>query len=425
MAEHHNHDYEAPDVPLDLGPPRTKALLLGIGGLIAWAALGAINLASYHSGEHGGVRDFFLTYQVGFVFWLSLPVGAMALLCLATLTSASWGLVFRRIFQAATRTLPFTALLFLPIAFSLTLGQESPFWWVNKIEELEWAKGNDAVIHEQGHRQHLYLNETRFLLTAAAVFALYWLINSCLNAWGVKSEDEDDHASWVKMRRLAGPGFILWALTFTVIITDWVMSIEPAWASTMFGVIAAMNCFLTTFTFSALVLYTLIGRNETVLSIIKNKFRIDVGSLVYGFTMIWTYATFSQYMLIWAGNMPEEIIYFKKRLEGGWEFMAYALMLIHWLLPFVILLFREVKTDPKKMKCVSVVLLCICGIDIIWWIVPAYPHTDGWAHVPMAVAAIVGVGGVWSWAFFGQLGKRNLLPKKETEFMATWGEDHS
>src|SRR5439155_8070632 len=119
------------------------------------------------------------------------------------------------------------------------------------------AKGNEPAIKELSHRQSIYLNKTRFLVTAALVFALYYVINSCLNRWGLKSEDERDHASWVKLRRLAGPGFVLWALSFTVIVTDWIMSVEPDWNSTMFPVVAAMDCFLITFAFSALLVYTL------------------------------------------------------------------------------------------------------------------------------------------------------------------------
>jgi len=423
VAEQHHHDYEAPAVPLDLGAMRGRAFLLGIIGLVAWGVLGVVNLPAYGSEGHGGIRDFFLTYQVGFVFWMSVPIGAMALSLLGHLTTASWGLVFRRIFQAATRTLPFLIVLFIPLAVSLFMDGESPFWWVVPAADLDWAKGNPGVIHEQSHRQNLYLNIPRFLITAGIVFAIYLWINSRLNVWGVKSEDEHDHASWVKLRKLAGPGFILWALTFTMIITDWAMSVEPAWASTMFPVIAAMNCFLTTFAFSALMLYTLIGGNPAVLSILKDKFRIDIGSLMFGFTMVWTYATFSQYMLIWAGNLPEEITYYKKRLEGGWQYMAYTLMVVHWFLPFIILLFRQVKTDPRRMQWMSAMLLFICMVDVVWWIVPAYWH-PGWAHVPMAFAAIAGIGGLWTWFFLLQLGKRNLLPKRDTEFLATWGEHH-
>lgn len=423
MAENHNHDYEAPQVPLMLGPLKTRALLFGVVGLVAWAAMGFINLSAYGSGEthtEGGWRTFFLTYLTGYVFWMSVPIGAMALLLLSTLTTASWGLVFRRIFQAATRSLPMMIVLIVPIVISLFQGTESPFWWVVPAADLEWAQGNKHVVAEQATRQRIFLNVPYFFLWVFGIFAAYLWINYCLNSWGQKSEDERDRASWEKLRRLSGPGFIFWALSFTVLITYLAMSIEPAWFSTMFPVVAGMNMFLTTFAFSAFLFYTLIGRNDKVLEIIKPKFRIDIGSLMFGFTMIWAYATFCQYMLIWAGNLPEEIIYYKKRLEGGWVWMAYALMFVHWFLPFVILLFREVKTSPDRMRWVTLMLLTICAVDVIWWIVPAYPH-PGFLHVPMAIAAIVGIGGIWTWFFLGKLGQRNLLPKKDTEFLATWG----
>lgn len=424
MAEHNGHsDYIAPEVPLDLGGIRGRAFLAGLIGLVVWGVCGFINMSAYGSGEHGGTRDFFLTWQIGFVYWMSIPIGAMALSCLGYITTASWGLVFRRIFQAAMRTMPFLLLFFIPVVISLFMKEESPFWWVIPADQVEWAKDNPFVVHEQSHRQSMYLNTTRFIATAVVVFGAYLWTMSCLVRWGLKSEDERDRPSWVKLRNLGGPAFIFWALSFTVLITDYVMSVEPAWASTMFGVIAGMNCFLCTFCFSALMIYTLVGGNPQVMQIIKPKFRIDIGTLIFGFCMIWTYATFSQYMLIWAGNMPEEITYYKKRLEGGWEWAAYALMLIHWFLPFVILLFRPMKTHPVRMQWITIGLLTICALDVIWWILPAYPH-PGWAHFPMAVGAIVGIGGLFTWAFLGQLAKRNILPKKDTEFLATWGEHH-
>ena len=123
--------------------------------------------------------------------------------------------------------------LFLPIVVSLLWGklgfssEESSFWWVTPAQKIEWMQVSEHAVKEQSHRQHLYLNKTRFLLTAVAVFALYYVIINCLNKWGRKSEEERDHASWVKLRRLAGPGFVLWAISFTVIITDWAMSVEP------------------------------------------------------------------------------------------------------------------------------------------------------------------------------------------------------
>lgn len=155
----------------------------------------------------------------------------------------------------------------------------------------------------------------------------------------------------------------------------------------------------------------------------KDKFRIDIGSLTFGFTMIWTYASFCQFMLVWAGNIPEEITYYRRRLNGGWEFMAYSLMIVHWFLPFVLFLFREMKTNPVSMRWLSMMLLAICSVDVIWWIVPSIPHAGElqFFHVPMAFAAIAMIGGIWGLAFLGQLRKANILPKKDTAFLANWG----
>ncbi len=435
MTTDHHHapgDYIAPTIDLNLAGLRRVALLSAIIGAVAFFGFGFANLSAYTAEETGGIRDFFLTYQVGFIFWLSIPVGAMTLLMLAYVTSASWGLVLRRIFQAATRTWPMMAILFCPVAASLfmtfehdaTTHCESPFWWVQDADQIEFAAKNIPVIEEIQHRQSLFLNIPRFLITAAVIFTIYGLMMRGLNKWAPKAEDEGDEESKMKLKTLSAPGILIWAITFTVAVTDWVMSVEPSWFSTMFPVVAGLNCFLTCFAFSVYLFYTLVGKNEVVLDIVKYKFRIDIGSLMLGFTMVWAYASFCQYMLIWAGNLPEEITYYKRRLNGGWEFAAYALMLIHWFLPFIILLFRQVKTSPSSMRLMTLMLLFICMVDVVWWIVPSYSHANGYFHVPMAIAALVGVGGIWGLAFTKQLGKANLFPKRDTEFLATWGAHH-
>ncbi len=431
MSERHNHDsdYTAPTVDVDHGKLRRIALLAAVVGTIAFVALGLVNLTAYgategtheHGQEHGGIRDFFLTYQVGFIYWLSLPVGGMTLLLLSYLTSASWGLVLRRFFQAATRTWPMMAVLFMPVAASLFMGEESSFWWAVEAKDIDFVKDNQVAIEEIAHKQHIYLNWPGFMVRATVVFLVFGLIMRGIRKWSPKAEDEGDEVYKNKLLMLGGPGVVAWALLFTVGITDWVMSVEPTWASTMFPVVAGLNCLLTAFAFCTFLFYTIVGKNQTVLDIVKDKFRIDIGSLTLAFTMIWSYASFCQFMLIWAGNIPEEIGYYKRRLNGGWEYMAYALMIVHWFLPFIILLFREVKTDPQRMRKLTMMLLAICAIDVIWWIVPSYPHVNGYLHVPMAIAAVVGIGGIWGLSFTKELAKSNILPKKDTAFLANWG----
>jgi hypothetical protein len=404
---------------VDFSGLRRVALLSAVIGLGAWLGLGVINLGQ------DGARDFFLTYLVGWVFWLSVPLGSFALLCLGYTTSASWALVVRRIFQASTRTLVPMALLSLPIVVSMFGSETSPYWWTEGNTE-SFAQVTNSVpeaVREQHHRQENYLNWPRFVVMQAAIFGVFYLFIRGINRNAPLSEEEGDVAAWGRIRNLAAPGVVVWALLSTFIATDWIMSVEPSWSSTMFPVVHAMDQFTTAFGFAVFLFYALIGKNETVLTILKPKFRIDIGSLTLGFAMVWAYASFSQYMLIWAGNLPEEIPYYRRRLNGGWEYMAYAMGLFHWLTPFIVLLFREVKLVPSRMQWVTGMLLAVCAVDVIWWIVPTYPH-KGFLHLPMAVAALVGVGGAWGLFFVNELKKRNLLPGKDTQFLATWGHDH-
>ncbi len=429
--------------PADVGPVRRVALLAAAAGGVAYFALGFINLGTAGG---TGVRDFFLAYLVGWVFCLFLPFGSMALLMIGYLTQASWQLILRRSFQAATRTLPVVALLFLPIAVSLfvnvpagegsgtaaTTETASPYWWADKT----WTSGTPAdvgaamgvrpeAVEENQHKIHDYLNPVFVLVRFVLYFVIWGVFVYFLNKWARPAEEADDARAKYNLHAISGPGVIVWALSGTFALTDWVMSVEPSWASSMFPVVFGMNAWICALSLAALTFYALNADKPGVMAIVKDKFRIDTGTMLFGFTMLWAYASFCQYMLIWAGDLPEEIMYYRKRGDHGWEYLAYVLMGFHWLLPFVVFLFREVKTSPTAMKRMAVLLLLVCALDVVWWIVPAIPHPAGWLHVPMAVAAVVGLGGLWGLVYASQLAKRPLLPENsETGFLAAWGHHH-
>jgi hypothetical protein len=432
--------------PLDPAPVQKVALIAAVGGFAAWGVLAAVNFGGEHGSEEKYLpwQDLFTSYLVGWVFWAAIPFGAMALIMIGYLTSASWGVVLRRCFQAATRTLPLMAVLFIPIVASLYMGDrehgpKSPFWWNDQRWEGEpesVAKALGTVpdaVEEVQHKKHGYdalpvitgQNPAYFIGRALIVFGVLGGIIFLLNKWGRRAEDADDPNALYNLKGLSGPGIIFWALILTMGLTDWVMSVEPTWASSMFPVVFGMNAFICTFSVSILTFYSLYSGNEEVMGIVKNKFRIDMGTLLLGFTMVWAYASFCQYMLIWAGNLPEELIYYRKRGEGGWEYLAYFLMAFHWLFPFIVLLFREVKTSPAAMRRMTILLLTVCAADVVWWIVPAIPHPHGGLHAVMAAAAIVGVGGVWGLLFARELGRRPILPtNSEGRFLANWGHGH-
>ncbi len=442
MADSHDaHDHQQAVLselpPADPAFVRKTAILMLLVGGIGFVVSGVANLGS--AADRGaGVRDFLLAYHCGFLFWASLPFGAIGLMLIGYLTQASWGIVLRRMFQAASRTLPVVALLFVPTAAGLFLAaDDSPFWWTDHAWHLDHTDKaavakvaterhlEPAAVIENSHKVHDYLNGPFFLLRAALYFGIAGLIANRLNAWGRKFEDTGDETAYGKLRYWAGPGIITFVLTMTFAATDWAMSVEPTWASSMFPVIYGMNMFVTTWAVCISLFYTLNADKPGVMAVLKEKFRIDMASLMLAMTLVWAYGTFSQYMLVWAGNLPEEAVYFKKRGEGGWQYLAYFLMAFHWVVPFFCITMRELKTDPLAIRVICVILLCACAADVVWWVIPCVAHPNGGLHVPMGLFAILGVGGVWGLAFARELGRAPILPaNREGQFLATWGHGH-
>lgn len=496
--DHHAHEVTVPDAQVDV----SKLRLFSLAALAVGAAVFFIGgFVGVGMDDKHGVRDFFLAYLCGFVFWCSLPFGSLLLSMIGFLAQASWGIVFRRIFQASLRTLPVLALLGIPVIVSLFVmnGDQSPYWWTDSVyykpteqiqldeeqkEEKEkyvkqglGEKGHglteeQAVEHiaavaaaehvpplaaeESLHKVHDWLNPQAFAVRYVVYFAVLGLFAFFIHRQARRVEETDDTAKGKSVvHHISGPGVPICVLTLTLFVTDWVMSVEPTWASSMFPVVFGMNMFLTTFAFSTLVFYSLtkvpndtapLGKRPDLTAIIKDKFRIDIGTLTLGFCMVWSYASFCQFMLIWAGNLPEEIPYYLKRGAGhldsganligpvkdgsgavvgeasGWIYLSFILMLFHWLLPFITLLFREVKTSPRGMKFMACLFLTVCACDVCWWLVPSVPHEKTWTHLPMAFGAILMVGGVWAFFFAGQLSKRAILPRNsEGKSLAAWG----
>ncbi|MCU0702384.1 MAG: hypothetical protein MUF18_00125 [Fimbriiglobus sp.] len=492
-ATHHDHHHEVtvPDARVDVSKVRVLSLAaLAVGAAVFFIG-GFVGLGT--DPKHG-MRDFFLAYLCGFVFWCSLPFGSLLLSMIGYLAQASWGIVFRRIFQASIRTLPLLAVLGVPVVVSVFVmgGEQSPFWWARSVwhaptdqiplddeqkkdvqKYIKQGLGHDAkdiehiatvaaaehippaAAEESLHKVHDWLNRNGFAIRYVAYFAIIGVVAFLLQRQARKAEDvSDTEAERYKLHVISGPGIPVVVITLTFFVTDWVMSVEPTWASSMFPVVFGMNMFLTTFAFSTLLFYTLTKvPNDTrpdspnrpdLTAVVKDKFRIDIGSLTLGFCMVWAYASFCQFMLIWAGNLPEEIPYYLKRgannadslLTGsgaenpggnvgystGWVYLTYILMAFHWLLPFIVLLFREVKTSPKGMRLMALLLLAVCACDVCWWIMPSVPHPSTWLHLPMAFGAILMVGGIWAFVFAGQLKKRSILPtNSEGQFLASWG----
>ena len=230
-----------------------------------------------------------------------------------------------------------------------------------------------------------------------------------------------------KLQNISGPGLIIFAITTTVAASQWVMSTEAGWSSTMFPVIYTINQFLTCLTFCVALFLLLAGRPPFA-GHMRPKFQLDMGTLMLAFTLFWSYTSFSQYMLVWIGNLPEEIPFYLKRSnheghESGWWYVSAALIALHFALPFLLLLFRNIKMHPVRLRMVATYLVVICMIDVIWWIAPAAPQHGNFPSWLMDVGAIFGVGGIWGLYFIYQLKQRPLFPDNQA-FLLPEGHHH-
>ena len=432
-----------PAAPPPGGPPAPNwararflvSLTMGVGFGLYGLGLGLLPVTTEEGHEPHVVREALAAWLVGWTYWFSLPLGALALLMIHYLAKSSWGLLLRRPFEAAAKTLPVMAVLFAPIGAAACLHDaRSPFWWTHPAaahaegtahaaegqkkadghgdgdqdafdatREKKFKAADEAVKNAVAHEQEMQREETFhflsapvFLGVAVVLFCIWGALIFFLTKWSdeMARDPAKVDASWEKAKNLSGPGLIIYAITITVASTQWVMSLQPGWASTMYPVIFAVNQFLTCFAFCVAVFLLVSGRPPFV-KVMRSKFQLDMGSLMLALTLFWSYTTFSQTMLIWVGNLPEEIPYYLRRSNNTpWWWVSAFLIFFHFALPFVLLLFRDIKLHAVRLRVMAVYLLAVIAVDVTWWIQPTWVH-----HSPLfiltTVGAILGIGGVW------------------------------
>jgi hypothetical protein len=422
-----------------------------VAGLALFFALGGINVASASDDEAAKFAKtrFASAFLTGYTFWFSLPVGAMALLLIHHLVKSSWGLLLRQFFEAATRTLPLIVILWL-ILGAIATTSFSPYWWTHP-EDVHIEPGPDAgsvlsngntdkrkqamevseamkrrfverqredVLADREYRDQgnfHFLSTKGFFVVGAVLFLIWGTMIYFLNKWGAEAREASGRAAveavLIKPNKLGGPGLIIYGITITAAASQWVMSVEPSWASTMFPVIFAMNQFLTTFAL-CVALFLLMSTKPPFKEVMRPKFQIDMGTLLLAFTLFWSYTSFSQFMLVWIGNLPEEIPFFLRRSDGPWWWVSAALCVFHFAVPFLLLLFRDIKMHPTRLRYVAVFLIVICAIDVIWWIEPSFPSPSpsNFPYWLMDIGSVVGIGGLWGLYFIYELKRKPLLP---------------
>lgn len=379
-----------------------RAFLIGGAGLLAGVVGGVITGGDTR--VFGLAPQFFQAWLVGFLFCLGLGLGSLALLMLQHMSGGQWGLVGRRVFEAGAGTLPIVALMVLPVL----LGIPVLFEWSH--EEVVAA---DAIVRAKSP----YLNVQFFLFRAVAYFLVWLLCATLLNRW---SEGQDrgivavTPADSVRFRKVSAPGLLLLVLTVTFASVDWIMSLEVEWFSTIFGLLTVVGFGLSALALTIVVL-AMVGGGRQMSGTLTPRHFHDLGKLMLAFVMLWAYLAFSQFLIIWSGNLPEEITYYSKRMEGFWGAMSLVLVVGHFALPFLLLLSRDLKRHGGLLAKVAAFVLVMRLVDTIWLVVPAFEAAGApihWLHVVLPI----GLAGIWLFVFARNLRSRALLPVNDPYF---------
>jgi hypothetical protein len=379
--------------PADLG---SCLHTIGRRGAIAAILGGAICLAGYTQMP----GRFYPAYLTAYMYWLGMSLGCLGLAMMHGLSGGGWGRSIRRVLESGYQTLPLMALLFTP----LWLGVGRIYLWTDH----EYAHHHESVARKLG-----YLNVNGFHLRAAIYLIAWVVISLLLNYSSPNEQSSPDSPRSRRLQTTSGLCFIVYALTITLASVDWVMSLEPTWFSTMYGVLYMGGQAVAGLSFSLFVAIGL-GRFEPWSRVMTPQRCHDLGNLLLAFVMFWAYVSFMQYLIIWSGNLPEENVWYLHRSHGGWKIVVAALMGLHFAVPFGLLLSREQKRERAGLFRIAIILLVMRYVDLYWLVVPGFDHGTGapagLAFHVLDLAAWIAIGGAWVAVFAWRLSARASLP---------------
>jgi len=370
-------------------------------GALYAALLGILGLAA---GYFSNPAQFYRSYLFGYLFWTGVAVGCMSILLISHLTGGLWGLVTRRLLEAGTRTLPMMAVLFVPIAFGLS----SLYTWTHP--------GDDPILRHKA----AFLNVPFFLGRTVFYFAVWILVASLLNRWSLELDQGESLRVSRRLRGASGVGLVLMGLTITFAAVDWAMSLSPHWFSTIYGIWFMVGQALSALAV-VIVIATFLAGERPMSDVLRPGTLQDLGKLLFAFTMLWAYVHLSQFLIVWSGNLAEETPFYLHRTQGGWQHLGTFLIVFHFALPFLLLLSRDVKRNPRVLGTLATWVIGVRVADL-YWIVGPDLLGHGHEAVPLSfhwldVAAPLGLGGLWLVQFARELRRRPLLPLGEPEVM--------
>ena len=360
-------DYMAPE---SIGRLQQRALGVGVVG----AVLCLIGWLKWPS-------QFFHSYLVAYLFVLGLSLGSMGLLMLQHLTSGHWGIIIRRPLEAAMRTLWLVALLFVPVIFGMKYIYGA---WLNAP-----ATGEGAL----SIFQKTYLTTSNFIIRAVIYFAVWLVLVAFLERWSRQQDvDTANRALRRKFKMLSGPGIILYVFGVGFASIDWAMSLSPHWFSTIYGFIFVVGEVISALCL-VIAICVLLSRTAPMAGLIQARHLSDLGKLLLAFVMLWAYFSFSQLLIIWSGNQPDEISFYRSRLYGSWGLVAVILLLLHFFTPFFMLLSRDLKRSASQLPKVAVLLIVMRLVDLFWTTRPEFTSSalPSWFDIVVPVTLI----GLW------------------------------
>jgi hypothetical protein len=387
--------------PPAIGAWKRRALVIGVLGAIAMAVGWAINPPIFYRG-----------YLIAYMLCIGLTLGSMAWIMVYHLTGGHWGTVTRRIFEAAMRTMPMMIVLFAPIL----IGIHSLY---------PWSRPEVLATNEHLARLAKQYLSLRFFIFRAVIYFVGW----AFLAWKLdkisRRQDQPPEVSFdVLLRKISGPGLVFYALTISFAAVDWVMSLDPYWSSTIYGLLFLVGEAIISLSLAIMVLNALVKISPMGQVARPSEF-LDLGKLMLACVMLWGWFALSQWLIIWAGNLPDEITWYFNRTRGGWNLWGFALILTQFCIPFVLLLSRSLKATASSIAFVALWLFLVRWVDMVWFVVPNFPDTVqhfrfSWQYV----AAPIGMMGLWLAYFFRNLSSRPLLAAYDAHVTRLLEEGH-
>lgn len=376
-------EYPAPE---SVGRLQQRALL--VGGIALLVSI---------SGALRAPGPFYQSYLMSFMLILGLTLGSLGLLMLQHLTGGHWGIVIRRSLESAVRTLPLIVVFFLPIVF---FGMKYLYG--------AWLDPQELQKEPLSKFQQAYLTAGWFQVRAVIYFAIWLLLMFLFLRWSKEQDvNREDRALRLRFKMFAGPGIILYVFAMTFAAIDWVMSLSPHWASTIYGFLYVAGQLISSMSFM-IAIVVLLSRTEPFSGVLQKRHLHDLGKLLLAFVMLWAYFDFSQLLIIWSGNQPEEISFYRTRLYGGWGVVAVLVLIFHFFVPFFLLLSQEVKRNARVLPKIALWLIFMRLVDLFWMTRPEFTSraVPSWLDLVLPIA----LGGLWLGFFAFNLKQLPLLP---------------